>query len=52
MGVTNAQEDEEEVIVGDKRAIRGTIIKEGGEEEWKQEEEVCDCVFLIAALLI
>ncbi len=51
VGIINIQKDEEEVILRDKRAIRGTVIKEGGEEESKQEE-VCDCVFPAAVLLI
>ncbi len=50
MGIISTRKDEEEVILRDKRAIRGTVIREGGEGESKQEE-VCGCVFP-AALLI
>ncbi len=45
MGVNNnsTHKDEEEIrVLRDKRAIRGTVVREDGQEESKQEEEeVC-----------
>ncbi len=50
MGIINTQQDgEEEVFLRDKRAIRGMMVREGSEEESKQEE-VCYCIFNSAAL--